>query len=197
MNEHTNMATTSVPMTEDPAPNTDSEKMQRWKRVALAGVGSFILTVAALGIYWSIQPDPFDVQSVALERLDGDASRLVPGAVAVSTVGQVARTLLQKPGGYVHNDMFVPGAYLDNMPSWEYGVIKEVRDSLGALRNDFSRSQTQSIENLDLRKAHEFLNYDVSSWILPSTESERASFRAARNSGLGGVDEADVEPHGA
>jgi hypothetical protein len=172
MNEHTNMATTSVPMTEDPAPNTDSEKMQRWKRVALAGVGSFILAVAALGIYWSIQPDPFDVQSVALERLDGDESRLVPGAVAVSTVGQVARTLLQKPGGYVHNDMFVPGAYLDNMPSWEYGVIKEVRDSLGALRNDFSRSQTQSIENLDLRKAHEFLNYDVSSWILPSTESE-------------------------
>jgi hypothetical protein len=51
MNEHTNMAATSVPMTEDFAPNTGSEKMQRWKRVALAGVGSFILAVAALGIY--------------------------------------------------------------------------------------------------------------------------------------------------
>jgi hypothetical protein len=58
------------------------------------------------------------------------------------------------------------------MPSWEYGVLKEVRDSLGALRNDFSRSQTQSIENIELRKADEFLNYNVDSWFLPSSESE-------------------------
>jgi hypothetical protein len=159
-------------MNEGSAVKTDSEITRRWKRVALAGVGSFALAVATIGIYWSIQPDPFDVESVALERLDGDASRLAPGAVAVSSIGQVANTLLDKPGGYLRNDVFLPGVYLDNMPSWEYGVIKEVRDSLGALRNDFSRSQTQSIENLDLRKANEFLNYDVDSWILPSTESE-------------------------
>jgi hypothetical protein len=50
--------------------------------------------------------------------------------------------------------------------------LKEVRDSLGALRNDFSRSQTQSIENIELRKADEFLNYNGDSWMLPSTESE-------------------------
>jgi hypothetical protein len=90
----------------------------------------------------------------------------------VSTVGEVARTLLDKPGGYLYNDISLPGIYLDNMPSWEYGALKEVRDSLGALRNDFSRSQTQSIENLDLRKADEFLNYNVDSWVLPSTEFE-------------------------
>jgi len=172
MHEHTNMAATSDTSAEDSSQKADSEKTRRWKLVALAGVVSITLAVATLGVYWSIQPDTFDVQSVALERVDGDASRLVSGAVAVSTVGRVARTLLDKPGGYVYNDMLVPGAYLDNMPSWEYGVIKEVRDSLAALRNDFSRSQTQSIENLDLRKAHEFLNYNVSSWILPSTEFE-------------------------
>jgi hypothetical protein len=109
---------------------------------------------------------------VALERVSGDQSRLSPGVVTVSTVGRVARTLREKPGGYLHNDISPPGIYLDNMPSWEDGVLKEVSDSLGALRNDLSRSQTQSVENLDLRKAVEFLNYDGDSWILPATESE-------------------------
>jgi hypothetical protein len=154
-------------------------KARYWKWIALAGIGVVVATFVGLGIYWNLQPAPFDVREVALERVDGDESRLVSGAVAVATVSQVARTLLEKPGGYLHNDVFLPGVYLDNMPSWEDGVIKEVRDSLGALRNDFSRSQTQSIENLDLRKAAEFLNYDVDSWILPSTEAEfREGMRA-------------------
>ena len=172
MNEQTKTATSAVEMGENSISKIEPDRMRRWKRIALAGIASFVLAVGALGISWSLQPDPFDVRSVALERVDGDASRLVPGAVTVSSIGRVARTLLDKPGGFVNNDIFIPGAYLDNMPSWEYGVIKEVRDSLGALRNDFSRSQTQSIENLDLRKANEFLSYDVDSWILPSTESE-------------------------
>jgi hypothetical protein len=143
----------------------------RWKRLAAAGVGLYIAVVVSTGIYWSLQPAEFDVRAVALEQVGGDASRLTPGLVAVSTVRQVARTLLDKPGGFMHNDLSVPGIYLDNTPNWEYGVLKEVRDSLRAIRNDFSRSQTQSIENIDLRKADEFLNYDAESWVLPSTES--------------------------
>ncbi len=151
----------------------------RWMRLILAGLGIYVLSVLATGIYWSQQPVAFDVKDIALERVGGDEMRLVPGAVAVSTIGEVARTLLDKPGGYLYNDISKPGIYLDNMPSWEYGVLKEVRDSLRALRNDFSRSQTQSIENYDLRKADQFLNYDTNSWILPSTESEfREGIRA-------------------
>jgi hypothetical protein len=144
----------------------------RWSRLALAGIGLYAAVVASTGIYWSFQPAPFDVKTVALAHVGGDASQLAPGAVTVSTVEQVARTLLEKPGGFLNNDVSVPGIYLDNMPNWEYGALKEVRDSLRAIRNDFSRSQTQSIENLNLRKADEFLNYNVDSWILPSTESE-------------------------
>ena len=151
-----------------PAPLT----RHRWKRLPLVGLGILVLGVAGLGGYWSLPPKTFDVRAVALERLGGDESQLIPGAIFVSAVGQAARTLLEKPGGYLHNDISVPGVYLDNMPSWEYGVLKEVRDALRALRNDLSRSQTQSIENHDLRKADEFLNYDVDSWVLPSTESE-------------------------
>jgi hypothetical protein len=144
-----------------------------------AGVGVIALVFVTAGVYWSLQPDAFDVREVAVSRLGSDEARITPGALTVSAIGQVARTLLDKPGGYLYNDVWLPGVYLDNMPSWEYGVLKEVRDSLRALRNDFSRSQTQSIENLDLRKADQFLNYDVDSWILPSTESElREGIRA-------------------
>jgi hypothetical protein len=104
--------------------------------------------------------------------VEGDASRLVPGVVTVAAVEKVARTLLDKPGGYLYNDVTPPGLYLDNMPSWEYGALKELRDTVRSLRNDFSRSQTQSVENANLRKADQFLNYRVDSWVLPSTESQ-------------------------
>jgi hypothetical protein len=148
-------------------------------KIVTAGVGVFALGVVATGIYWSLQPDPFEVREAALSQLGGDEARLTPGAVTVAVVGQVARTVLDKPGGYLYNDVSLPGIYLDNMPSWEVGAVKEVRDSLRALRNDFSRSQTQSIENPDLRKADEFLSYNVDSWVLPSTESEfREGIRA-------------------
>jgi len=149
----------------------------RWLVKAL--IASGVLISLVLGIYWSMQPEKFDVRTVALERVGGDQSKLRSGAIAVSTIGEVARILLDKPGGWLHNDFSPPGLYLDNMPSWEDGAIKAVRDALRSLRNDFSRSQTQSIENQDLRKADERLSYDLDSWILPSTESEfRSGIRA-------------------
>jgi hypothetical protein len=158
---------------------TESVSGRTWKKAVFAVAGILIFAVLATGIHWSLQPDSFDVRAVAVERVGDDEAQLRPGVVAVSSVGKVAKTLLDKPGGYLYNDIAPPGVYLDNMPSWEYGVLKEVRDSLGALRNDFSRSQTQSIENLELRKADEYLNYAVYSWMLPSTESEfREGIRA-------------------
>ena len=39
------------------------------------------------------------------------------------TLKTVAGTLLNKPGGYLSNDRFPPGVLLDNIPSWEYGVL--------------------------------------------------------------------------
>jgi len=155
-----------------PVPTPAAGTAGRWRRLAAAGAGMALAAVVVTGAYWSLQPPPFDVRAVALERVGGEPSRLGPGVVTVSTVEQVAQTLLDKPGGYLHNDLSVPGVYLDNMPSWEYGVLKDVRDLLRALRNDFSRSQTQSVESLDLRKADELMNYDADSWILPSTEGE-------------------------
>ena len=149
-----------------------------WRRLALSAVALYTTVVLVLGIYWSVQPARFDVRAAAAQRAGGE-SALVPGSTIVSTIKRVSETLLEKPGGYLHNDVTLPGLYLDNMPSWEYGALKEVRDAVRSLRNDFSRSQTQSVENANLRKADAFLNYDMDSWILPTSESEyREGIRA-------------------
>ncbi len=73
---------------------------------------------------------------------------------------------------YLSNDMTPPGIFLDNIPNWEFGALTELRDLNRAMRNEFSRSQTQSVEDKDLQVADPQFSYDSESWILPSTESE-------------------------
>jgi len=79
---------------------------------------------------------------------------------------------LDKPGGYLNNDVTPPGMFLDNIPNWEFGALTAWRDLTNAMRNDFSRSQSQSVENKDLEIAQPQSNYQSDSWILPSSESE-------------------------
>lgn len=133
---------------------------------------TYAVVVVVLGIYWSYEPDFFNVHENALEKAEGDEAKLVPGYTTTAAVIGVAEALLNKPGGYLSNDVTPPGIYLDNMPNWEFGVLTQVRDVARALRNDFSRSQTQSLEDRDLAVADPQFNYESESWILPATESE-------------------------
>ena len=152
-------------------------KPSTWKQKGLWWtLGLFIVTygliVGGLGIYWSRTPGEFDPRERALAMAQNDAKKLVPGYLTIATAIIISETLLDKPGGYLTNDIMPPGVYLDNMPEWEFGVLTELRDLARALRNDFSRSQTQSIEDKDLQIAEPKFSYDSDSWILPSTESE-------------------------
>ena len=130
------------------------------------------MAILILGIYWSRTPGSFDVQQVALEQAGGDESKMVPGFVTTSSVVELANTILEKPGGYLSNDKMPPGVYLDNIPNWEFGVLVNIRDMTQVLRNDYSRSQTQSVEDKDLSVADPQFHYDSEKWFLPSTESE-------------------------
>jgi hypothetical protein len=75
-------------------------------------------------------------------------------------------------GGYISNDVFPPGLWLDNIKNWEFGALVQIRDVNRWMRKDTSRSQSQSNEDKDLIIAEPQFNFDNSSWILPSTESE-------------------------
>ncbi|MEZ5444375.1 MAG: DUF2333 family protein [Gammaproteobacteria bacterium] len=144
-----------------------------------AVVAGLVLIILVLMFYWSREPDVFNVREVALRQTAGDETRLWPGVVTTSTLIEVVNTLLKKPGGYISNDLMPPGVLMDNMPNWEFGVLVQVRDLAKALRNDLSRSQSQSTEDKDLQEAEPSFNYQNDAWILPSSESEYRDGRVA------------------
>lgn len=140
-------------------------------RALLTALGVYILIIIILMFYWGREPALFDVNAEARAML-GRSGEPVKGYVTTATLINVMETLLDKPGGYLSNDIAPPGVLLDNLPNWEFGVITQVRDLARALRNDFSRSQTQSTEDADLAVADPHFHYDTESWMLPSSESE-------------------------
>ena len=124
-----------------------------------------------LGTYWSDEPVSFDIISATAliaPEIDG---RTTTGSYTTSTVIVAMETLLNKRGGYLSNDILPPSIWLDNIPNWEFGVLVQVRDITRSMRNDFSRSQSQSTEDKDLIIAEPKFNFDNKSWILPATEN--------------------------
>ena len=144
--------------------NTEA-KPRRWPVVGSI-VSVLLLVLLFFSWYWSREPATFWVNW----EIDGKPAPA--GYATTNALIQAARTLLDKPGGYLSNDIAPPGFYLDNIPNWEFGVLVQIRDLAKALRNDYSRSQSQSVEDEDLAKAEPAFNYDHNSWLLPASESE-------------------------
>ena len=130
------------------------------------------LLLLGLGWYWSDEPDLFKVTSI-----NNQAEQAIVGTATTGTLVYVVDTMLNKPGGYMANDVIPPGLWLDNLPSWEFGVLVQVRDLSKALRESFSRSQSQSTEDRDLALAEPRFNVDHQSWAVPWPESEYADGR--------------------
>lgn len=131
-----------------------------------------LLVLIVIGIYWSVEPDRFDVKEAAAQHAPETGSKLTTGSYTTSAVIAVMETLLNKRGGYLTNDIMPPSLWLDNIPNWEFGVLVQMRDMTRSMRNDYSRSQSQSVEDEDLIVAEPNFHFDNSSWFLPATESE-------------------------
>ncbi len=129
-------------------------------------VGAILIVLAGFSWYWSRMPDIMFVTS------EIDSQPVVTGYSTTDTLIRVADTLLDKPGGYLTNDIMPPGVFLDNMPNWEFGVLTQVRDLARVMRNDYSRSQSQSTEDPALAQAEPSFFFDNDSWFLPPTESK-------------------------
>ena len=142
----------------------------KWAIGAIVAI--LLLLMLILTIYWGSAPGIFDVREAAQKRAEANNEAIVTGYVTTNTLIEVATTLLDKPGGYLSNDVMPPSVFMDNIPNWEFGVLVQVRDFAKALRNDMSRAQTQSKENSDLAKAEPQFNVDSRSWVFPRAESE-------------------------
>src|SRR5262245_14270639 len=147
------------------APPRSPVPRRRWRWTG-AGVAAVVAIAWAWSFYWSREPK---VLWVIAETPSGE--RAVVGYSTVHTLIDVVGWLLEKPGGYLSNDVMPPGVWLDNMPSFELGVLTQSRDLARVLRNYYSRSQSQSIEDVDLALAEQALNTDNRSWLFPPAET--------------------------
>jgi hypothetical protein len=141
----------------------------KWLTVLLA---TLILLLWVLSLFWSAAPEIFEPKILAQQQASAQNERLVAGYTMTTSLIKVSEVLLHKSGGYLSNDVLPPSVMMDNMPSWEFGSLEMIRDLALAMRKDFSRSQSQSLENPFLTKAQPQFNIDSLSWLLPSAESK-------------------------
>ena len=171
-------------------PRDDGATSATWssRRIGALIVALLLVFLVSLGIYWSAEP--------GFIESDEPVITVPPGEVTVTALIDVIDVLLHKPGGYLSNDVLPPTIWLDNIPSWEFGVLVQVRDLSKALRESFSRSQSQSSEDRDLALAEPRFNVDHTSWAVPWPESEYAdgqAFLAAYAARLGAGEGQDGE----
>lgn len=153
-------------------PDTPSVPRRGLRRAIMAVVALLVLLIAATMWWWDTEPPLFDPVAVTQTRMQELKRPVSTGATTTATLIASVRTLLDKRGGYLSNDKLPPGVLLDNLPNWEFGSLTASRDLVRALRNDFSRSQTQSTEDKDLAEADPLLNSPNDRWLLPSSESQ-------------------------
>lgn len=142
------------------------------KRVIVIPALCILVFLVLLGWYWSQEPESFAVNTQ--QTLE---SPVVIGVTTTDTLIKVVDAILDKPGGYLANDVMPPSLWLDNLPNWEFGVLVQVRDLSKAMREAFSRSQSQSTEDSDLALAEPRFNIDHQSWAVPWPEIEYADGR--------------------
>lgn len=119
----------------------------------IAGIIVILLIIFyAIAVYLSTEPSRFDVVESAKEQAQLRNETMVTGYITTSTLITVANTLLDKPGGYLSNDVIPPSIIMDDMPAWEYGALEMVRDLSLSMRKDFSRSQSHQLNTKRLKK---------------------------------------------
>ncbi len=142
------------------------------RRIATGLIGVYLAVVVFLSFWWDSEPDQFAVRENAARMAEQNAQPIVTGYVTTATYIQLGEVMLEKRGGYLTNDVFPPGIWMDNIPEWEFGVLTLLRDTARVYRNDFSRSQSQSAEDPDLSEAEGPMFFNNASWWFPASEDE-------------------------
>jgi hypothetical protein len=141
------------------------------KRKLLIAVPTALIIICLAMMFWyNNEPDMFEPIEVAQFHASEHKHADVTGTTTTSALLEVVDIMLNKRGGYMSNDIMPPWVFLDNVPNWEFGALTQVRDLARVLRNDFSRSQTQSTEDPDLSEADPLFHYDHDRWFPPDTE---------------------------
>lgn len=145
-----------------------------------ASIAATLVFFCGIMMFWlNHEPVLFDPLERSALHAGQHGHTVVTGYTTTATLIEAANVLLNKRGGYLANDIMPPWVFLDNIPNWEFGVLTQVRDLARAMRNDFSRSQTQSTEDIDLSAADSLFHYDSTRWFPPDTEGRLRKASAA------------------
>ncbi|MDO6619340.1 MULTISPECIES: DUF2333 family protein [unclassified Shewanella] len=141
--------------------------MQITRKKIFSVIGIILLIGYVIAVWWSIEPDILEPETLQNER-----GEHVIGYATTSSLIDTLESLLDKPGGWLSNDIMPPSVMMDNMPAFEFGALEQSRDLALIMRKEFSRSQSQSTADSDLLAAHSKLNIEHTSWLVPSAEGE-------------------------
>jgi len=140
------------------------------RKLLIAIPVALIIICGALMFWYNDEPAMFDPTEQARLHAEAHNHASVTGTATTAALIEVLDILLTKRGGYQSNDILPPWVFLDNVSAWEFGVLTQARDLARIMRNDFSRSQTQSKEDPDLALAEPLLHYSNDRWFPPDTE---------------------------
>jgi hypothetical protein len=140
------------------------------RKIWIAVPTTLLVLCGGLMFWYNDEPDLFDPLERARLHAEVHQHAEVIGSATTSALLEVVSVMLNKRGGYFSNDIMPPWVFLDNVPHWEFGVLTQVRDLARIMRNDFSRSQTQSTEDPDLSEADPLFHYSNDRWFPPDTE---------------------------
>ena len=151
--------------------NDPNTRKQTFKIIGTI-TGLIILFLLIIMLWLDRTPNEFDPVDNATKMAEARHQHMVIGYTSTATLITLGNSLLDKPGGYLSNDVMPPSVWMDNVPNWEFGVLVQIRDFSRALRNDISRSQSQSLEDPDLSIAEPQFNFNANSWLFPPSEHE-------------------------
>ena len=161
-------------------------------RRGVAALAVFVVTIILLlMLIFDHMPDAFDVRQAAKTNAENYGHEFATGYTTVATTRKLIESILDKRGGYLSNDVSPPAILMDNIPNWEWGVLVQIRDMIVTLRNDLSRSQTQSTEHEALTRADNRIRINNESWMFPSAEDEYRGAADALNDFLADLGETD------
>lgn len=156
-------------------PSTWREKGWLWRILLI--IGTLIALIVGLMLWWSRVPAPITANEALVKYLpadklaaDGQVQDIKTGAALTAMTIHLIDSLQDKSGGYLSNDVTPPGILMDNMPEWEYGVLRNLRDISKVFRNNFATSGSQTKLDDDLAAVENKLSIDSEKWLFPSPE---------------------------
>lgn len=142
------------------------------KAKIFAALAAVLVLVTVYIQYVSITPSITSLDEILEAEVPLESERAVLGVASTATHAFVIDTLVNKKrGGYTGNGLLFHAGLLDDMPSWEYGVLKAAYEfGTVGLSENFSKQVSDDTYDPVLKATQPHLNYPPSRWLYPSSK---------------------------